>query len=120
VALVRDLEPSSAPPPGQIPGPTGPGSTPPVLTPGGRPLRLHLKRLRLSARSTRLQLSGDVAQVKRVSYAIGSRVLARSTRSPFTLVVQLTQGRIGRRVVASIRLRDGRVIKLSRQLYHHG
>jgi hypothetical protein len=55
-----------------------------------------------------------------VSYAIGSRVLARSTRSPFTLVVQLTQGRIGRRVVASIRLRDGRVIKLSRQLYHHG
>jgi hypothetical protein len=119
VALIQDLEPATSdPPPASIPGPTAPGSTPPILAPTGRPLRLHLKRLRLSARSVRLQISGDVKLVKRVSYKLGSRVLARSSRSPFRLVLALNQRRIGRRIFASIRLRDGRLVSLSRQLYH--
>jgi hypothetical protein len=97
VALIRDLPPGS-----------GTATTPARL-------RLKLTARRLRHGRVRLSVSGkDVRSVKRVTFLAGKKRLARDTHSPFTRVVKL--GKHTRSVRATVLLRTGRTLRLSRKL----
>lgn len=80
-------------------------------------IHVRLQRHRLRHHRVRLRLRGDVRQVRSVRYTIGRRVVARRKHRPFRVTLKLTKHRLGKKVVARVKLRDGRTLKLKRRLY---
>jgi hypothetical protein len=89
--------------------------------PNARPrLKLRLRYgqgRRCSRRVARATVVGpDLALVRQVSFRLGRRVVGRVLRAPFSRRFVVGSGRHGRRVVARVRLVDGRRTSVARRL----